>query len=73
MKVRRKQKAPKKSSSAKYKRRRRRELEHRAECQEQEIKRQAERIHREAEFAQRIKEEPALATLLGRASRKEGE
>lgn len=57
----------------KYRKHHRKQLGKRVEKEEREIKRQAARLHTEAEFAQRIKEEPGLATLLDRVSPKEGE
>jgi len=50
------QKAPKKSSSAKYKKRHRRERGKRAT---------KKRVKAEVEFAQRIRKEPSLKELIG--------
>ena len=50
------QKAPKKSSSAKYRKRRKKDRKHRA------IKK---RVKAEFEFAQRIRKEPSLKEIIG--------
>ena len=54
----------KKSSTQKYRKRRKKERENRATKQEAEIKRQVDRIHEEAEFAQRIRKEPSLKEVI---------